>query len=87
MREIVALGIKYLSTASGPKIPTPAAEAAKFMDEPIIIPSKTRFTASMGWIPAPVIIGRAIEPTMIRTPDIAKIFSPRGIKIASLQLV
>ena len=67
--DTIAPGIKYLSTASEPNIPIPAAAPAKFKELPVIIPSKINIAASIGSMPALVIIGIAIEPIMIIAPS------------------
>ena len=66
--ETIAPGTKYLSTASAPKMPMPVAAAAKFNEAPVIIPSRIKIAASIGSMPALVIMGIAIEPIMIIAP-------------------
>ena len=50
-------------------MPIPVAAPAKFSEEPVIMPSKIKITASIGSIPALVIIGMAIEPIIIIAPS------------------
>ena len=49
-------------------MPMPVAAPAKFSALPVSIPKRIRITASMAAIPAPVIIGMAMEPIMIMAP-------------------
>ena len=45
------------------------AAPAKFSELPVVMPSKIKITASIGSMPALVIIGIAIEPIMIIAPS------------------